>query len=90
MTSENTIKVQHLNKHTLSLKNSGWQIGAMLGLFGGLGAIFVGAILTFVVYLTQDHALQTTINFLFYLVFPLFFFGAYCLDKADEIIKKNK
>jgi hypothetical protein len=88
MTSENSLKIQQIDKNILSSK-SGWQVAAAFGLFGGLVAILVGAILTVVIYLTQDQALQKTINILFYLVFPLFFFGAYCLDKADEAIKKH-
>ncbi len=90
MTSENLLQIEHID---VPKSWSWWNVGAACGLLGGLSAIFIGFVLTLIMWLfKQDSAhisLQTVTNVLFYSSFPMLFFGGYCLDKIDELVKKN-
>ncbi len=93
MTSERALKAKHIDEDIFRKSWSWWNIGATFGLLGGMSAILIAIILTIVMWLFKQDAvhisLQTVTNVLFYSAFPLLFFGAYCLDKIDEIVKKK-
>ncbi len=93
MTSENLLQIEHIDEDAFQKSWSWWNVGAALGLLGGMFAILIGFILTLIMWLFRQDAvhisLQTVTNVLFYSSFPLLFFGAYCLDKIDELVKKN-
>ena len=94
MTSETIItRAKHVDEDAYE-KNWSWRnVGAIAGLAGGFLAILLGFILSIIIWafkseLSHTH-LQMISNGLFYSAFPLMFFGAYCLDKIDEINKEK-
>ena len=93
MTSETALKTKHIDEDIFQKTWSWWNIGAIFGLLGGMLAILIAVVLTLAMWLFKRDAvhisLQTVTNVLFYSAFPLLFFGAYCLDKIDEIVKKK-
>ena len=93
MTSETALKAKHIDEYIFQKTWSWWNIGAIFGLLGGMSAILIAVVLTLAMWLFKRDAvhisLQTVTNVLFYSAFPLLFFGAYCLDKIDEIVKKK-
>lgn len=93
MTSETALKTKHIDEDIFQKTWSWWNIGAIFGLLGGMLAILIAVVLTIAMWLFKKDAvhisLQTATNVLFYSAFPLLFFGAYCLDKIDEIVKKK-
>lgn len=92
MTIESTAKIEQINESNARADWTFWHFGAILSFFGGIGAIFIGSLLTVEDWLFRadfwNIPLQTVINGLFYSAFPLLFLGAYCLDKIDEKNKK--
>lgn len=93
MTSENLINIKHYDEGNHQSGWSWWKIGAVVGFACGVVAILTGIALTFVIWLSEadviNSSLQTLTNDLFYAVFPLFFFGAYCLDKIEDSLQKK-
>ena len=79
------------NKHAdrdLTFKNwTKYHTGALIGLPGGI-LILLGAIFLNVFDLMageKPHGI-----WLFFIIYPLFGFGAHCLDKISEMKKENK
>ncbi|MBX7171855.1 MAG: hypothetical protein K1X72_12915 [Pyrinomonadaceae bacterium] len=90
---QNPPKIQHLDIDILQRKWSWWNVGAIFGLAAGMGTIFIGILLTLMMWLFKLDSirisLQTVTNVLFYSAFPLLFFGAYCLDKIPQKPPQN-
>jgi hypothetical protein len=64
-----------------------WHIGAGIGLLGGTFLLGCTVFLTFFQFLYSE---KTHGNWLFFVVLPLWIFGAHCFDKIEEIDKTGR
>jgi cobalamin biosynthesis protein CobD/CbiB len=66
--------------------------GAVIGLYGGIGAALLGSIVTAIAWFTTWHgfALHRAGTVLLFLTIPLLLIGAHCQDMADKDRQSNR
>src|SRR5687767_8715268 len=64
-----------------------WHIGAGIGLLGGLLILFGASFLVIFEYFFNE---KPNGNWLFFVVLPLWIFGAHCFDKIEDLEKAKR